>query len=255
MNPVRTRRDGILVTGRDAASYLHSQLSQDVASLGIGEARPALALDPGGRVIALCRVVRLDESRWLVDVDRGYRDVLIARLARFRIRVDVEFEPVTVACTSWREVDRAPVADGLVVPAWWGDGTSFDRLTIDELTVDDEANSHDGRPDDESDLEASRIRAVWPRMGHEIVPGETLPAATGVVRVAVDFGKGCYPGQELVERMDSRGATAPLVLRRIDAPGDLRPGDDVVVDGRVVGTVTSVAGGAALAYLKRAEAD
>lgn len=250
MNPVRSRRDGILVTGRDAATYLHSQLSQDIASLEIGGARPALALDPGGRVIALCRVTRLDDARWLVDVDRGFGEVLLARLARFRIRVDVEFEPVIVACTSWREVDGVPDADGPVVPAWWGDGTSFDELAI----VGDDASGY-AETGDDSELEAARVRAVWPRMGNEIVPGETLPAATGVVRVAVDFGKGCYPGQELVERMDSRGATAPLVLRRLDEPGDLGVGDDVVVDGRIVGTVTSVAGGAALAYLKRTAAD
>ena len=41
-------------------------------------------------------------------------------------------------------------------------------------------------------------------MGAEIVPGETIPAETGLTDVAVSFTKGCYPGQELVERMDSR---------------------------------------------------
>ena len=46
-------------------------------------------------------------------------------------------------------------------------------------------------------------------MGTEIVPGEVIPAETGVVAVTVNFRKGCYPGQELVERMDSRGARAP----------------------------------------------
>ena len=50
-------------------------------------------------------------------------------------------------------------------------------------------------------------------MGAEIVPGETIPAVTGVTGVAVNFTKGCYPGQELVERMDSRGAEAPSSLR------------------------------------------
>ena len=64
-----------------------------------------------------------------------------------------------------------------------------------------------------AELEAARVADGWPAMGVEIEPGETIPAETGVVAVAVDFRKGCYPGQELVERMDSRGATAPRSLR------------------------------------------
>ena len=64
--------------------------------------------------------------------------------------------------------------------------------------------------------ESARVAAGWPRMGPEIVPGETIPAVTGVVGVAVSFTKGCYPGQELVERMDTRGAEAPRSLRIVD---------------------------------------
>ena len=75
-----------------------------------------------------------------------------------------------------------------------------------------------------ADLERARIEAAWPAMGAEIVPGETIPAETGVASVAVDFRKGCYPGQELVERMDSRGADgAPLAPRRHRRPRAPRP--------------------------------
>jgi folate-binding protein YgfZ len=94
--------------------------------------------------------------------------------------------------------------------------------------------------------EAARIAAGWPRMGAEIVPGETIPAVTGVVPVSVNFTKGCYPGQELVERMDSRGADAPKSLRIIEVP-----------QGTAVGAtihdveVTSVNGTTALAFVKR----
>ncbi len=94
--------------------------------------------------------------------------------------------------------------------------------------------------------EAARIAAGWPRMGAEIVPGETIPAVTGVVPVSVNFTKGCYPGQELVERMDSRGADAPKSLRIIEVP-----------EGTAVGAtihdveVTSVNGTTALAFVKR----
>ena len=50
-------------------------------------------------------------------------------------------------------------------------------------------------------------------MGTEIVPGERIPGEVAVVSVAVNFTKGCYPGQELVERMDSRQSQAPRQLR------------------------------------------
>lgn len=104
--------------------------------------------------------------------------------------------------------------------------------------------------------EDARISAGWPRMGHEIVPGETIPAVTGVIGVAVNFTKGCYPGQELVERMDSRGAAAPSSLRILAIGSDVPLGTEVghpVVDpsGTTIGTVTSVGNTHALATVKR----
>lgn len=98
-----------------------------------------------------------------------------------------------------------------------------------------------------ADHEAARIAAGWPRMGVEIVPGETIPAVTGVVPLAVNFTKGCYPGQELVERMDSRGADAPKSLRILDVVPGTAPG--AIIDD--VAEVTSVQGTRALAYVKR----
>ncbi len=108
-------------------------------------------------------------------------------------------------------------------------------------------------PEPSSDHEAARVAAGWPRMGFEIVPGETIPAVTGVVPVSVNFTKGCYPGQELVERMDSRGADAPKSLRVVDVAEGAVVGDPVVVDGAEAGTITSVSprGDLALAMVKR----
>ena len=94
-------------------------------------------------------------------------------------------------------------------------------------------------------------------MGTDIEPGSTIPATTGVVPLAVSFTKGCYPGQELVERMDSRGADAPRSLRIVaaaDVPDDPEPGAALVAgDGTEVGVITSVApdGTVALGYVKR----
>jgi folate-binding protein YgfZ len=89
--------------------------------------------------------------------------------------------------------------------------------------------------------EAARVAIGWPAMGAEIVPGQTLVAGSGLGHVAVNYRKGCYPGQELVERMDSRGADAPKRLCRLPA-GTYDP---ATVE------VTSTAGGHALAWVKR----
>ncbi len=89
-------------------------------------------------------------------------------------------------------------------------------------------------------------------MGAEIVVGETIPAETGLNAVAVNFKKGCYPGQELVERMDSRAAVAPRSLRRLDVAEGAAAGDPIVdADGNEVGVLTTVSGTRALGYVKR----
>jgi folate-binding protein YgfZ len=108
------------------------------------------------------------------------------------------------------------------------------------------------------DAELARIEAGIPRMGAELTAG-VIPEEAGVVAGAVDFDKGCYVGQELVARIDSRGGNVPRRLRRlvIDAGSTPGPGAEVLVDGASVGVVTSVAerpDGTAtgLAYVKRA---
>jgi tRNA-modifying protein YgfZ len=99
--------------------------------------------------------------------------------------------------------------------------------------------------------EDGRIAAAWPKMGAEIVPGETIPAETGLDDVAISFTKGCYPGQELVERMDSRGSTAPRHLTVLPRHAEDAPGVAVVSDAVSIGTITSVGTTQVLAYVKR----
>ncbi len=94
----RTVRDGIVVEGPDASSWLQGQLSQDVAGMVEGESRLTLVLSPQGKVESFCRVTLLGGDRWLLDVERGFGSALVERLARFKIRVKVTLDQVTVAC-------------------------------------------------------------------------------------------------------------------------------------------------------------
>jgi len=119
-----------------------------------------------------------------------------------------------------------------------------------KATVEARPASHGADGADPAD-EDGRIAAAWPKMGAEIVPGETIPAETGLADVAVSFTKGCYPGQELVERMDSRGSTAPRHLEVLDRRSGDVPGAPVLSAGSEIGTVTSVGTTQVLAYIKR----
>lgn len=133
--------------------------------------------------------------------------------------------------------------------AGWGASllARIDRFKIRVRAETSLEPASDDRPVDE----ALRIEIGWPRLGVEIVPGETIPAGTGLTRVAVSFTKGCYPGQELVERMDSRAAEAPKSLRRLDVADGTAPGAPVMDGETEVGVVTSVAGTRALGWVKR----
>lgn len=263
----------IRVVGNDSAKYLHSQLSNDIESLDIGRSCHSFVLEPSGKVIALVRVTRISKEEFLLDTDPvpHLEEVLLARLHRFKIRVDVEFVVDVRTCVAIRSstdtirtsmFSKLPQSEVIVVDAMWSDGRSLDVIPlvsgVDAKYVKARLGDQDVLVGSETDVEMARVRDGWPAMGREIDPGESLAAATGVVTCAVSFTKGCYPGQELVERMDSRGSSAPRALRRCrrDAldPGDpiaVRAGHSIIVDGHEIGIVTSVAGEWALAYVQR----
>ena len=241
-----------VVTGADAGKYLHSQLSNDIASLTVGASRYSFVLEPMGKVIALVRVTRTEEEAFVLDTEDvdGLGDQLLARLNRFKIRVKADIAVSTQKYLCLRSRDGSVIEQAGFAVSQWGSGAVIDAplASLDASTVAGFIQVS------AEEFDALRVRSGWPAMGSEIIAGETLPAATGVVTIAVSFTKGCYPGQELVERMDSRGSTAPKNLRLLTGSivDNAKPGDAVVVNGEVVGEFTSVADGCALAYVGRA---
>lgn len=242
-----------MVEGRDALDYLHSQVSQDLRSLAVGDAAATLVLDPTGKVVALARVLRSGDHAAVVDVDAGVGDALEERLRRFKIRVQAEISRIDWRCLAV----RGEGADGIratpgavVVPAWWGDGTAVDLLGP---APQPPAGVPEGSPDE---LERARVLAGWPSAGAEIT-ASTIPAELGLEAVAISFTKGCYPGQEPVARLHHRGhPNRGLRVLAIEG-GELPPYDaELTLAGKVVGRVTSAArdpehGIVALAYVRR----
>ncbi len=232
-------RDVLQVAGADAATYLQSQLSQELRPVQVGDSVWSFVLQPTGKVDVLLRVWRTADDTFVVDTDAGFGEVLLARLNRFKIRVKADIEVLPWSCIAVRG-EGASAVTGL--PSWGG-GVDL----LGESPVAPEGSEHG----DAAQLLAARIDAGWPQMGIEIEPGDTIPAETGVIPVAVSFTKGCYPGQELVERMDSRGASAPRLLQVVSVPAGTTAGEPYLMGGEQVGTVTSVSGERALAYVKR----
>jgi hypothetical protein len=239
-------RDVITVTGADAATFLHSQVSQDVASMEAGDSRNAFVLEPTGKITSIVRITRGGLDRFVIDTEPGFGDATLARLSRFKIRVDAAMELTTQTWRAIRGLRDTNVSGG--IPAWRMDNTAFDVFASS-------AAMPNAIPEGTPELfHAERLRAAWPLMGVDVAH-DMIPAETPIVESAVSFTKGCYPGQELVERMDSRGSRAPKSLVVVSCSSDVRPGDPVMVGDESVGVYTSIAevdeGTIAFALVKR----
>src|SRR5581483_9132051 len=110
-------RDAVRVAGPEAATYLQGQLSQDVEALAPGASAWTLVLQPQGRIDAWGRITRLGEDEFVVDTDGGFGDALAARLARFKLRVKADIEPLDWRCVAVRGPAAEPPSEAGAVVA------------------------------------------------------------------------------------------------------------------------------------------
>jgi folate-binding protein YgfZ len=256
---VEVRRDVTRATGPDTVAFLQGQLSQDV-DLAVGDSAWAFLLQPQGKVVALLRVTRRADDEYLLDTDGGFGPAVLERLQRYKLRVKCELEPLDWHCLALRGPRAAdvagaldPPADVTVATADWPGWPGVDLLGPSPAAPDGV------RVCSPEAYEVVRIEAGVPAMGSEL-DERTIPAEAGIVPQTVSFTKGCYTGQELVARIDSRGGNVPRHLRGVVVTADSAPpvGAVVQADGKDVGALTSVAvspglgGPVALAYVGRA---
>ncbi|MFM7224023.1 MAG: YgfZ/GcvT domain-containing protein [Actinomycetota bacterium] len=249
----RVTRDLVVVEGADAGSFLQSLLSHDLASLTVGEARAALLLQPRGKLLVDLVALRRGDDEWWCSCESGFGEMLAEGLRRFRIRVKAEIGTRAVAGLAIRglgvaEVRRRGIDDGLAAfPVSWGGQAAVDLLGEAEA-VERAIVGLGSTPVDADAYERARIEAGVPRLGADI-DEDTIPQEAGLDRDAVSFTKGCFVGQELVCRIDSRGHVNRL-LRRLRG-GRPETGATVTFEGRDVGRVTSAIGDIGLAMLRR----
>ena len=246
-------RDVVSVSGGDAMSYLQGQLSQDVETMAVGQSAWSLILQPQGKVDAWFRVTKVSDEHFLLDVDNQWGESLMARLKRFMLRVDVQLELETWTWHGYRGVEPDPTlvsSASMIVAAPAKDQPGGDVLAA---ALEAPAESMDA-----AQFERMRIMARVPSMGAELTE-DTIPAEALIVDESASFTKGCYTGQELVARVDSRGSNTPRKLAVITGPGTAEAGDEITIDDATVATLTSTAndsdGFVALGYVKRSAFD
>ncbi len=285
-------RDVFSVRGDDATAYLQGQLSQDIAALAVGGSADSLLLQPDGKLTALLRVTRVDAQGFVLDTDAGFGDTMVARLKKFLLRSKVEIERLDWRALALRGAGVETAAAGLRaalgeagvfdLPFEWNGWRGVDLLGPKDVVLDPTAGPlPEGIiPCERDAIEACRIASGIPAMGSELTD-KTIAAEAGLVERSVSFTKGCYTGQELIARLDSRGNNVPRRLVGVVGGTEADPDPDGGLDGgrlafgmtlhagtepigttdvatdKVVGTVTSAAWspelGAwiALAYLHR----
>jgi hypothetical protein len=256
----RVDRDVVAVWGPDATSFLQSLLSQDLDPVAVGGSAHALLLEPRGKLVVDLRAAHVDADEWWCVCEPGLGAVLEQGLKRFRIRVKVEIEDRSagVAAVALRGSDAIELHAAVLQPAGsisvrvdWAAEPGIEVLgapaAIDAVVSELVAA---GATEIGGDAyEAMRIESGIPRQGFDI-DDTTIAQEAFLDRDAVSFTKGCFLGQELVCRIDTRGHVNRM-LRRLRADSPLARGATIVADGKEVGTVTSAVGTVALAMLRR----
>jgi tRNA-modifying protein YgfZ len=232
--------------GTDAIRFLNDLISQEIGDLESGAVRRSLLLTPQGKLDHIIWVLRGKDEVGLM-VEDGRAQDLAAKLGRYRIRVDVDIE-------------SSPVVPWLVVGPfrgathqWTGDRSNLladvSWSTVPRSLV---AGERPALPTmDVDDYEALRIEAGEPLMGVDVTDA-TIPQETGLVRQTISFDKGCFLGQELVARLDSRGGRVNHHLRILRFEGAAAEvGADVMQGDEQVGVLSSSAGDLGLSLLRR----
>jgi folate-binding protein YgfZ len=278
-------RSKLAVTGSERTLFLHRMLSNEVKALQPGQGNYCFLLNPQGHILADINLL-MQPERVLLDCEPQAAASLKQTLDRFIIASDVEvenisprlgtiavegplsrevicpalgFEPPHMKALDHLDPEASPdfvlLRNAIGEEGFWVIAPN-QRLPELWAKLLEAARPQGGRATGLAALEVARIEAGRPLLGVDIEE-RTIPQETGQFR-GLSFNKGCYPGQEIVERVRS-GGHINRKLVGFAAPGGevLRAGMKVTADGREAGHLTSAAFSPAagkyiaLGYLRR----
>jgi folate-binding protein YgfZ len=262
-------RAKIALAGNDRVRWLNSMVSNKIKDLPVGQGVYAFMLNPQGRILGDLYAYNRGES-FLVDTDQNQLEKILGVFKRYIImdKVEVkdlagELTAIGVAGPRSRDVLRAAgvevpemsplqlitpkcdcACDCLECTLVRGDapGESYELWVAPPQAkkVWDALIAAGATPAGSEALEKNRIVAGIPLYGVDIRERE-LPQETEQIR-ALNFQKGCYIGQEIVERIRSRGNVHRKFTGFVcEGEAHIIAGDKVVVAEKEVGEITSVA--------------
>ncbi|MEX2280048.1 MAG: glycine cleavage T C-terminal barrel domain-containing protein [Acidimicrobiia bacterium] len=231
----------VWVEGPGTVGFLQGILSQDVESMATGDVMRSFLLAPQGKLEALGWLMKEPERVGFI-VDAGFGALVAERLNYYRIRVKAEIRTEERPVWSLWGPGARRVAD---VAEHWADRDGavrapFPTRGVDRVLVIGDLEISGLPQAGELAMTAARVESGEPLMGRD-VDESTIPQETGLVSDAVSFTKGCYLGQELVARIDSRGRVNRH-LRGLAVTRNVLPpeGAEVWAGEREVGRITSV---------------
>jgi folate-binding protein YgfZ len=262
----------IELSGPDRSRYLNAIVSNDVKNLGEGHGLLALLLDPKGHILAELEIYAL-KNRLLTLSHASLRQRTVETLDKYIIMDDVTLEDLTDKLGSF--AIEGPFAAKMLDKAYGIDIEEFADLDIRSVHLDSMPceiirRSHFGYVGAEiiaprksliqlwdNLLELVRLRGGQPigmktleslrlEAGIPFYPADfndtVIPHEAAVEGTHISFSKGCYTGQEIVERVRSRGQVNRLRVKlKFSTPEPPPPGTRLSVDGKELGLVTSAA--------------
>lgn len=210
----RLSRLGVIrVMGADASLFLHGQLTQDFALLGLGEARLAAFCSAKGRMLASFIGFKLTDDEILLVCNRDLLPATLKRLSMFVLRAKAKISDASDDFQLWGLAGSA-VPEALPELAWSkfeSDGAQVVRLypagdTPRALWLAPASQTMPaGSLLDERDWNWLEVLSGVTMLSHPVVE-VFVPQMLNYESVGgVNFKKGCYPGQEVVARSQFRG--------------------------------------------------
>lgn len=251
-------RGRLVASGEDRERLIHAICSNAVEGLAPGQGTYAFFLNAQGRIQSDSHVF-VDRDQVLIDCEPEANGPLEAHIESYIIMDDVVLEDVSattrvlaVAGPQSRAVISAlgvPAPDDALgfarsgeirvirVPVGTTDAYWLIAPRSEALRLVERIEANGAVPSTRGEFEALRVSNGVPRFGSDFGP-ENIPHETQQLN-AVSFTKGCYTGQEIVERVRSQGRVRRLLAGvELESPS---PPEDLTVhhDGRPVGTMTS----------------